>query len=564
MNIRIRHISHRRKGMVVKNELTTDKQTINIGRATDQDIFLSDLGVAYHHARLTLSANGQIGVASLSTVGIYINGRFLQSGSLKGQGAFQVGPYNILVEYNKNGFDYDITIEKIAEDIVEKQSEILPVLLLDETWLSRRRGAWVGFLLVMLIFLAFPLAGYFDKDFAQQQRDSMVLPDDSVWQTGEISKPHKHFGKNCDSCHSDAFEMVTDKACLQCHATTTVHADPEIFDMHSLQGVRCGSCHKEHNGSDYLIRKDQYLCSDCHKDLRSQVETELENISDFSGQHSEFRPLLFTRDINTWDKTSADESSWQRVSLRRPVVKHETGLKFPHDVHLDVNGLESPTGNKVLQCDSCHQTDASGLYMLPIEFERDCQQCHSLSFDANSPDRELPHSNLDALSATLNEYYAYVALRGNYQDDDIPTPGIISQRRIPGKELTPVQRKTALAWAKEKANDVKEEVIEFRTCGLCHKVERDDQSASGWKVPSVQISQRWFTKGTFDHIAHRATACVDCHQVEESKLSEDVLLPKIEVCRDCHGGEHIENKLDTGCVSCHVFHTPDSMLLGER
>ncbi len=420
MKTRIRHISRRRKGLQVQNELIVDKQVISIGRATDQDIFLSDLGVAYRHAKLTLSNKGIIGISSLTTAGVHIHGRFSQSGSLKGRGEFQIGPYSIVVEQNNDGFDFDITVEKIAEDVVEQQSESLLALTLEDTWISKRRGSWVGFLLVLIVFLAFPLAGYFDKDFANQQRESSLIPDDGAWQSGEISAPHKHFGKDCNNCHLKAFEAVPDRACVECHANTTVHADPQFFDLHALQDVSCESCHKEHNGTAFLIRRDQFLCADCHADLRNRVETDLENISDFSEQHSEFRPLIFTGDLTLSsqeeNKNSQDNRQWQRVSLNEKNIQHETALKFPHDVHLDVNGLESPTGNRVLQCSACHQTDASGRYMLPIEFEKDCQSCHRLTFDINSPDRELPHSNLDALSATLDEYYAYVALRGDYQD----------------------------------------------------------------------------------------------------------------------------------------------------
>lgn len=564
MNTRIRHISRRRKGLLIQNELLIDKQSISIGRATDQDIFLSDLGVAYRHARLTLASNGAIGIASLTSAGLYINGKFSQSGSLKGGGKFQIGPYSILIEKDKDGFDFDITVEKIAEDVIEVQSELLPAMSLAETWLSRRRGAWIGFILVLLIFMAFPLAGYFDKNIATKERDTLLVPDDSVWLSGEISAPHKHFAKQCDNCHIKAFEPVGDKACIKCHAGTTVHTDPALFDLHSLQDVSCASCHKEHNGTTFLVRRDQSLCSDCHKNLRAKVETELENISDFSDQHPEFMPLVLTRDIKDWSKTSTRESKWQRVALNSKALMQETGLKFPHDVHLDVNGLESPTGNKVLNCVNCHQTDASGSYMLPIQFETHCQECHQLTFDPNTPTRELPHSNLDALSSTLDEYYAYMALRGNYEDEDSSTPDFITQRRIPGKELTPVQRVTALAWAKSKAADVKEEVIEFRTCGICHKVERDPQQTSGWRIPEVHISQRWLTRGAFDHAAHRATPCADCHLAKASKHSEDVLLPGIKVCRNCHGGDNAVDKLDSGCITCHVFHTPDMLLLGDR
>ncbi len=569
MNIRIRHISHRRKGLVVQNEKLVQKQSITIGRATDQDIFLSDLGVAYRHARINFSTSGQIGIASLSQSGLYVNGKFSQSGSLKGRGECQVGPYRIVIERNHEGFDFDITVEQIAEDAVALQSETLPAMTLEETWLSRRRGAWVGFILVLLIFLAFPLAGYFDKDIASQQRGSDLIPDDGLWQSGEVSSPHKHFAKKCDSCHLKAFEMVPDKACASCHKDTTVHADPEIYDLHSLQGVRCATCHKEHNGTEFLVRRDQFLCSDCHSNLRERTETELENITDFSDQHPEFMPkILFNAGSNTAAGTAESSLKWQRVSLDTPGIRHETGVVFPHDIHLDVNGLDSPTGSKVLQCSACHQTDAGDSYMMPVEFEQHCQECHRLTFDPGTPERELPHSNLDDLSATLDEYYAFVALRGGYEDDDDSTPAFISQRRIPGKELTPVQRRTALAWAQEKAADVKEEVIEFRTCGLCHKVERDEDEISGWRIPPVQISQRWFTKGAFDHAAHRATDCADCHDAESSKHSEDLLMPGIKVCRDCHGGEHAdsdaEGKLESGCISCHVFHTPDALLLGDR
>ena len=46
MQARIRHIAHRRKGIVTESEKLLDKQSITIGRATDQDIFLADSGVS--------------------------------------------------------------------------------------------------------------------------------------------------------------------------------------------------------------------------------------------------------------------------------------------------------------------------------------------------------------------------------------------------------------------------------------------------------------------------------------------------------------------------------------
>jgi len=566
MNTRIRHIVHRRKGIVVQHESIVQKQSITIGRATDQDIFLSDLGVTYKHARINLSESGQIGLSSLSQAGFYVNGKFAQSGSLKGRGELQVGPYKIVIEYNHDGYDFDITVEQIAEDAVELQSETMPAMTLEETWLSRRRGAWVGFLLVIIIFLAFPLAGYFDKDVAKMERGHAFIPSDSSWNSGAISSVHKHFAKDCDSCHLKAFERVPDKACIKCHEGTTVHADPDFFDLHALQGIGCESCHKEHSGDDYLIRKDQSLCSDCHEDLNRKVETDMENVSDFTKQHPEFQPNLFTRNLDEWESDDPSLNKWQRVSLKKKVVKQETGLIFPHKLHLDKKGIESPEGDKVLQCDSCHREDITGRYMVPVEFERDCQSCHELTFDLNQPERTLPHSNLDAMTATLEEFYAYVALRGDYDGGTAEIDTSIRPRRIPGKEASSeVKPPSALDWAEYTAKGIKDEMISIRACGFCHKVVPDGTQPSGWLIPDVHISQRWFTRGAFDHDLHEMADCETCHDARESSRSEDVLMPKIKVCRECHGGEHAsDGKLSSTCISCHVFHVPGAILLGDR
>lgn len=544
--------------MVVQNELITDKQSINIGRATDQDIFLSDLGVAYRHARITLSAAGQMGVTSLTPVGVYVDGRLMQSASMKQHGKFLVGPYAIEIRADHEGYDYDISIEQVAEDVVEQQIEEQPALKLEDTWLSRRRGAWVGFVLVLMVFLALPLAGVFDKSLRDMSREEMFLPDDSLWLSGTISKPHKHFAKDCNACHTKAFVMTPDAACIECHATTEAHADPQMFDMHSLQDARCADCHKEHNGDSFLVRDDQSLCSNCHQYLRASIDTDLANIADFDEAHAEFRPLLFV-------EQQPGTGEWQRVRLGDTQKVHATGIKFPHDIHLDVNGIESPSGNKVLRCDSCHQTDAGNSYMLPMEFEKHCQECHSLGFDPNTPDRELPHSDLDAMSATLDEYYALAALRGGYSnDEDSAIPEVVSRRRIPGKPLTKQERKDALQWAQDKAADVREELIEFRACGYCHDVIRDSSTSTGWRIPEVRISQRWFTKGLFDHASHVSTDCVSCHAADKSKSSDDLLMSGIENCRECHGGEHATDRLNSTCITCHVFHVPGNVTLGNN
>jgi pSer/pThr/pTyr-binding forkhead associated (FHA) protein len=126
----IRHIAHKRKGIVTESEKTVAKQSIEIGRATDQDIFLADSGVSYHHARINLLPDGTVSVSSVSRLGFYIEGKLVQNCLIQRAGEILVGVFNIKIEIDAKKDQVDITVEKIAEDIVAVASErMLPTSL---------------------------------------------------------------------------------------------------------------------------------------------------------------------------------------------------------------------------------------------------------------------------------------------------------------------------------------------------------------------------------------------------------------------------------------------------
>ena len=555
MKAHIRHIAHKRKGIVTESEKTVAKQSIEIGRATDQDIFLADSGVSYHHARINLLPDGTVSVSSVSRLGFYIEGKLVQNCLIQRTGEILVGVFNIKIEIDARKDQVDITVEKIAEDIVSEASERMLPTSLEQTWLSKRSTSWFGFILMLVLFLGFPLAEFYDSN-AKQVIEDFNLPGDDTWLSGEISSPHRHFGNDCNQCHQQPFVKVRDSACIDCHQEITTHADPDLYDLPELQETRCATCHKEHNGNEHLIQTAQNLCSDCHGALVTDADSELTRISDFATDHTEFKVSLMTKAGLSRD----DPQAWQRISLDDPAIRHETGLVFPHDVHLDVEGVDGLFGNQVMVCDDCHRTDASGNYMVPIAMEPHCQSCHRLEFDPADLERELPHSDLPNLRKMLNEYYSLKALRGGVKDAD--APDLVTERRRPGKPLTRKEQTVALKWALEKAEFVAEEVIEFRSCNLCHKVERDPSVAAGWKIPEVHTAQsRWLPKGDFDHESHRNTTCETCHEAASSRRSEDVLLPKIAVCRACHGGQDSDNLLQSTCIECHDFHQHDQVLM---
>jgi len=94
--------------------------------------------------------------------------------------------------------------------------------------------------------------------------------------------------------------------------------------------------------------------------------------------------------------------------------------------------------------------------------------------------------------------------------------------------------------------------------------------ASAHFIAPVLLQSRFLPQANFDHTAHTAVACGDCHtrrQAETTKpLTElgqilatahetDVVdIPGIENCQRCHGGPSAAVQTQSTCVTCHLFH----------
>lgn len=74
----------------------------------------------------------------------------------------------------------------------------------------------------------------------------------------------------------------------------------------------------------------------------------------------------------------------------------------------------------------------------------------------------------------------------------------------------------------------------------------------------IAIDSPVMPRALFDHKPHvRIRACADCHAIRgggvlTSKSAEDVLVPTVAVCRECH--KPSQTRAD--CATCHVFHPP--------
>lgn len=546
MRWHIRRIIRRHKLGVAHEDVSLEFDRVRCGRGTDVDIHLPDLSVALHHAEFSQLANGQVACSALSQAGI----TFLEANTTYAELAIgahvRVGRYRISVLSSPDETDVALEIE-LDSSLTEQGTEAATPAIAPMR--ANKRGlAFGAAALILAVFMLLPLSMWVDSGWRATLR-GLGIGSDSAWNSGPLSNAHSIIGERCEVCHSEVFRRAQNTSCTECHASTATHATTNLDDK------RCGSCHRDHNGEASLVQLSDTDCVDCHGEIATHdSDTALPDIHSFASQHPQF--TVGVRDAHG-------------KNISRPLDKNKpplerSGLLFDHGAHLDPTGLKAGNEQRVLACADCHIVTADGSGFKPLEMEVACQSCHRLDFDPNTR-RELPHAKIATVMLELREYYASQALAGNYPGyspthdatrADLATvpnlPGVVARRR-PGQELDEDERRGAQVWAKAMAEYVGRELIRYRACALCHELE-PNESGSLPKISAVEVSADWMSGAHFDHAKHDTMACTDCHTAPQSNSSEDVLMPSIETCRDCHAGATQASGLVSVCSDCHRYH----------
>jgi hypothetical protein len=230
------------------------------------------------------------------------------------------------------------------------------------------------------------------------------------------------------------------------------------------------------------------------------------------------------------------------------------------DFQLSGNALTAKLG-----CASCHQPDAGGALMRPIDMESHCSYCHALEFDPEKPERVLPHGKPEEVVDVLTYFYGAQAVRPPLLRTD-PTTKL---RRRPGAKAEPAAAPApAPAPAAEQAGGTPAPNALFAkrlervfaddgasTCGYCHRTTSvAGEKGTEYDVLPVRVQGIWQPLARFDHAAHTNLPCGHCHEAAASIESSDVLMPPIANCRECHQGEFAHAAVPSTCTMCHVYH----------
>lgn len=585
MRVLVRYITRKSRDGVGHTDSTVETDSLTIGRGSDADVFLQDLHVALYHAVLRPAAEGKFAVQARTPSGIRINGRTVQTGVVRAGDTIGIGRSTL--QLRRAGSDNDLILEVEESPARSGEAADTGATSLAQAGLHRRRWAWGLFVIILVFGVGVPFGHMVSEDAPEADRPAAsgngspaeagqpplshrlveAVPwslggGDLIWDSGPMSRAHRFFGQDCAQCHRQPFQRVTDTACLDCHAGQSHHTDDsDLMRDVGLSERRCADCHREHNGIEGLVGTDSRICADCHAEPDDLRGADLGPVAGFlPGEHPQFRVRLAAV-----EETGA--ISWRRVRMDE-AVSERNGLLFPHDVHVRESGVEGPSGRERLACADCHRPDASGAAMKPVRFERDCRRCHTLEFSPEESARQLPHGEPDTVIAMLEDHYARVALAGDHTNPEADAPEVVRRKRPGGERLGRDERRAALEWADQWAREVATEVFEYRVCSQCHTVERrpdtdtETENDAGWAVRPVALTEDWFSAHRFSHDPHRKVACTECHAAEESASSEDVLMPRIDTCLQCHGDLESSARVPLGCIECHGFHSADELTMG--
>ena len=536
-----------------------------VGRGTQCEVHLPDARVALAHARISLGNQGAV-MEAVEQRFVH-NDREVAGAQLAVGDYVEIGPFLLHVEEPPADVPLALSL-RLSKRVSAKGGNTIMRALTLAPRLSQRRLSYAAFFGTLIVALLAPIASDLVGERhlpvpermqarGQEAVKALTVGFSQAWNPGELARGHLALEHDCRACHQEPFVHVQDKACAACHKTVREHVPLAKLSgamAMTLAETRCAECHRDHKGRA-MAPRSQDLCASCHADVRhAGMQAASHNVSDFGRNHPPFRLSLVD---------GGRPKEIRRVRQRDPQAKLEerSGLKFNHVLHLDPSGIRTPqgvhassmkvtSGRSVLECASCHQLDAEGIRMRPIQMEKHCSACHALAFEPQVTSRVVPHGPLEEVERTLREFYARLVL------GDVPagvTPPRDLPRLRPGAAPTPAERRAAMRIADEKARRALKELVDTRkVCSTCHQVSFEKNT---WQIAPVSLTQEWMPQARFRHDRHATQTCTSCHDVRSSRVASDVAMPEIGRCRDCHGGaEARQSKVPSDCATCHVFH----------
>jgi len=599
MNALIRNLRAGPEGVTEAQDSAAQVDLLTIGSAADQTIQLLGREVAARHA--VIAATGStLRISAQRGARVRVNEREVGSAALAVGDRIEIGGNQLRIISPPAGFDVAIEVQ-LSGSTDASEFERAFRTDLDQTWLSKRGGAWLLAVLTLLLALAIPLSMVFVH--RQGMPTPAGVPDDALWSPGPLIPAHQHViatraipahkdaaGKACNACHEQLFIHVQDPACKQCHKAVLDHVDAKALQLTRLDSPpRCAQCHLDHDGGASLLAiRDDSLCVGCHADPHARFGSlKLDPVRGFAkgGAHPAFKVALLKPPASeaggaafaTADQCAASDAELRSslagwVTSREPVsrAQEQSNLKFSHAQHLNRAQVTPARG-----CADCHSPEPDGEHFVPVTMARTCAtgNCHQLAFDARAP--ELPHGKPCEAMFVIEDFFARVVsgdptLMPKHRDLILRLP---DREKLDEPAIAPCSGPAYVCANKRATAEIEHQFAPKGSgCVSCHVV--NDTGASDihnrFQVMPVRLTYDYFPSSRFSHKDHAVqkdlggdAACLSCHAARTSKQSANVMIPDIGKCLECHNDRPAVDQVAVQCVSCHAYH-PTSIIQASR
>jgi Doubled CXXCH motif (Paired_CXXCH_1) len=447
------------------------------------------------------------------------------------------------------------------------------------------------------------------------QRERLASP-------GPLAQAHAAWDATCTACHVP-FEPIKssewsqlgaiahphsarggDTNCQRCHMGPSHHQTQIAVEVPA-----CAECHRDHRGRDArLARSDDETCTRCHANLTahrqkdSGIAPAVVRFDQDRRNHPEFAVIANQKRAGGGDpgklKFNHSLHLASGLSLRKegksfPLFTYAQLLE-PDRLKFGWNASQQLDSPVQLDCAACHQLDreasrtgsrgsspsgapprSAGKYMLPITYENHCRACHPLNFEPQSRSYEVRHGRTPSeVLAEVRQFYAAQVVNDN---PDL-LRRVLPRRPMPGKDF---EGDVDVRRVRQAVDD--KILVALRVlfgsgrkgCIECHEMSpipfqlSSPEQLDDAKITPVMVPEVWLQHALFDHSAHRALQCLQCHpQASSSASRSDILLPGIENCLRCHGPAEVRGGVARGgagsnCTECHRYHNGDRTLEGK-
>ncbi|HEV7403365.1 MAG TPA: hypothetical protein VGO11_10575 [Chthoniobacteraceae bacterium] len=392
-----------------------------------------------------------------------------------------------------------------------------------------------------------------------------------------------------------------DAACIKCHEPYQLHQPAatalllrEFYNEIGLvHAGSCSTCHKEHDGPGKMKLPPSNNCRSCHNDPKKLAEglvllkTAARQASP-AGEVRTFKDTTRSDGVRRFIPPRAaphQPVAFDSFATNHPPFGYEQAnlldpahIKYNHSRHRQTE-VVGANHEQQIDCIQCHKLGPDGIFMQRVDFNNDCRRCHSLTFDPEVPEMEIPHGRPEDVRGFLRSLatnYLNIGRDKRHLPNDQLEGFVRGRLDDLTKQLQPfinsnVNAAVALerrifyvgdTTATQRITTKSNTTQSFPACAKCHTIPETSPGVLPVVTPT-NISDRWLTRGPFTHAPHLHMLCYDCHAAAlGSTKTSDILMPAKALCADCH--RPLKQKPEDPAVAARPLAEKNAQLVAQQ